>query len=97
MAVGPVAIVFIVNSEAEAISLANRSLYGLSASLWSKNIERAQELATQIEAGSVFINSFSKSDPRIPFGGTKLSGYGRELSIYGFSEFANIKTISINK
>lgn len=90
---GPVMAVIKADSEEHAIQLANNSQYGLGGSLWSRDIEKAQQLARGIESGSVFINGMTKSDPRLPFGGIKNSGYGRELSHYGIKEFVNIKTI----
>ena len=90
---GPVASIIRCENVDEAIMLANDTEYGLGAALWSKNIERANQLARQIDAGSVFINGNVASDARLPFGGTKKSGYGRELGIYGIREFTNIKTI----
>jgi succinate-semialdehyde dehydrogenase/glutarate-semialdehyde dehydrogenase len=90
---GPVASVIKVNSEEEAIAVANDTKFGLGASLWTSNIEKAKEFASKIDSGSVFINGMVKSDPRLPFGGVKLSGYGRELSHYGIKEFVNIKTV----
>ena len=87
---------FKVSTEDEAISLANLPNYGLSSSIYSKDIKKAEKLAEEIEAGAVFINQFSKSDPRLPFGGVKRSGYGRELAEEGIKEFSNIKLISIN-
>lgn len=92
---GPVAIVIKVKNEEEAIFVANDTNFGLGASLWTKNISKAKKLASKIESGSVFINGMVKSDPRLPFGGIKLSGYGRELSHYGIKEFVNIKTVWI--
>jgi succinate-semialdehyde dehydrogenase/glutarate-semialdehyde dehydrogenase len=92
---GPVAAVTRVGSVEEAISMANATRYGLGANLWTKDIERAKRLAGRIEAGSVFINGMVASDPRLPFGGVKRSGYGRELSEFGIREFSNIKTIWI--
>lgn len=94
---GPVAPVIIANDDEDAIRLANDTSYGLGASIWSKNIKKANNLAKEIEAGSVFINGMVKSDPRLPFGGIKLSGYGRELSEEGIKEFLNIKTIWCSK
>ena len=73
----------------------NNNQYGLSASIWSKDIMKAKEISNQIESGAVFINNMSKSDPRLPFGGIKNSGYGKELSNYGIKEFVNIKPISV--
>jgi succinate-semialdehyde dehydrogenase/glutarate-semialdehyde dehydrogenase len=90
---GPVASVTRVRSEEEAVRLANQCPYGLGASIWSGDSGRAERLAPEIEAGSVFINGIVKSDPRLPFGGIKLSGYGRELAAYGIKEFVNIKTV----
>jgi len=92
---GPVAAIIKVSDEEEAIKVANDSKYGLGASIWTKDTERAQELAKRIEAGNVFINKIVKSDPRLPFGGVKRSGYGRELSYHGIKEFVNIKTIVV--
>ncbi|MHB2156012.1 NAD-dependent succinate-semialdehyde dehydrogenase [Calditrichota bacterium GD2] len=90
---GPVAAIIPVQDEDEAIAVANDSPFGLGASLWTKNIEKGKTLAREIRAGAVFINGMVKSDPRLPFGGIKKSGYGRELSHYGIKEFVNIKTV----
>ncbi len=90
---GPVAILIKAENEQQAIELANDTPYGLGSSVWSKDIERARTLADQIEAGATFINSLVRSDPRVPFGGTKQSGFGRELSSHGIREFTNIKTL----
>ncbi|MCF8260001.1 MAG: NAD-dependent succinate-semialdehyde dehydrogenase [Melioribacteraceae bacterium] len=92
---GPVAAIIEAENEEHAISLANDSEFGLGASLWTKNISNAKKLAQHIETGSVFVNGLVKSDPRLPFGGVKKSGYGRELSDYGIKEFVNIKTVWI--
>jgi succinate-semialdehyde dehydrogenase/glutarate-semialdehyde dehydrogenase len=92
---GPVAIMIRAEDENDAIRIANDSQFGLGASLWTTNIDKAKGLAKQIEAGSVFINGLVKSDPRLPFGGIKISGYGRELSHYGIKEFVNVKTVWI--
>lgn len=92
---GPVSAIIPVEDENEAIAVANDSRFGLGGSLWSKDIKRAEKLARRIESGAVFINGMTKSDPRLPFGGIKKSGYGRELSHYGIKEFVNIKTIWI--
>ncbi len=90
---GPVASLIKAKDEEDAIRIANDSPFGLGASLWTSSITKAKELARKIESGSVFINGMVKSDPRLPFGGIKNSGYGRELSHYGIKEFVNIKTV----
>ena len=92
---GPVAAVIRAKDEADAVRLANDSTFGLGASLWTEDRVRAERLAAQIEAGSVFVNGVVKSDPRLPFGGIKRSGYGRELSEYGIREFVNVKSVWI--
>lgn len=92
---GPVASLIKAKDEEDAIRIANDSQFGLGASLWTSNITRAKELSSKIESGSLFINGMVKSDPRLPFGGIKNSGYGRELSHYGIKEFVNIKTVWI--
>src|SRR5216117_914224 len=90
---GPVAAVVRAKDEADAVRLANDSAFGLGASLWTRDRARAERMAAQIEAGSVFVNGLVKSDPRLPFGGIKRSGYGRELSEFGIREFVNIKSV----
>ena len=92
---GPVAAIIRAKDNDDAIKIANDSAFGLGASLWTTNINLAKEYAHKIESGSVFINGMVKSDPRLPFGGVKISGYGRELSDYGIKEFLNIKTVWI--
>ena len=92
---GPVASLLRAKDETEAISIANDTNYGLGAALFTSDIKHAEKLAANIETGSVFINGMVKSDPRLPFGGIKSSGYGRELSHYGIKEFTNIKTVWI--
>ncbi len=92
---GPVAMVFRVKNLDDAIALANNTPFGLGASAWTQNPQQQQKLIKEIEAGAVFINGLVKSDPRLPFGGIKRSGYGRELSIEGIQEFVNIKTVWI--
>lgn len=92
---GPVAVVYSVRDEDEAVRLANATRFGLSASVWSRRPERA--LARHLEAGAVFVNGIVTSDPRLPFGGIKKSGYGRELSHFGIREFTNIKTLCVGQ
>ena len=83
--------------EADAIRLANQSRYGLGSALWTQDADKADRLARQLQAGSVFINGLMRSDARVPFGGVKLSGFGRELSDVGMKEFVNIKTVWIDR
>ena len=92
---GPVAAVLRVRDAEEAVRVANDSAYGLGASLWTRDLRAGEALARKIESGSVFVNGMVASDPRLPFGGVKRSGYGRELSSYGIKEFVNIQTIWI--
>ncbi|MBP9762299.1 NAD-dependent succinate-semialdehyde dehydrogenase [Patescibacteria group bacterium] len=92
---GPVASVIRAKDTDDAIRLANDNRFGLGSSLWTKDLERAKQLAPLIRAGSVFVNGMVKSDPRLPFGGTGVSGYGRELSSWGLYEFMNVKTVWI--
>jgi succinate-semialdehyde dehydrogenase/glutarate-semialdehyde dehydrogenase len=92
---GPVASVLRVADEDEAVTLANASDFGLGAAVWTRDTERARDMSRAIDAGAVFINGMVASDARLPFGGIKKSGYGRELGSYGILEFTNIKTIWI--
>ena len=90
---GPLASIITVKNEMEAIELANTSRYGLSASIWTNDLDRAASLAKEIEAGAVFVNSLVRSDVRWPIGGVKKSGYGRELAEIGIKEFMNAKSV----
>jgi succinate-semialdehyde dehydrogenase/glutarate-semialdehyde dehydrogenase len=91
---GPVASVIKVKNEQEAVYIANDTDFGLGAAIFSKDVNHAEKIgATELKAGCCFINHLVKSDPRLPFGGIKQSGYGRELSQYGIKEFVNIKTM----
>ena len=90
---GPVASVFIVKDDIEAIKIANDTRFGLGASVWTQNNKRANQLIEELESGLVYVNSKVTSNINLPFGGTKMSGYGRELSSYGIKEFVNIKTV----
>jgi succinate-semialdehyde dehydrogenase/glutarate-semialdehyde dehydrogenase len=94
---GPLASVIYVEDEVAAVEVANKNRYGLGASVWTSDLEKGEFIARQIESGSVFVNALMKSDVRLPFGGVKKSGYGRELSFIGIKEFVNVKSISINK
>ena len=92
---GPAAPIYIVDDEAEAIRVANDTGFGLGASIWTDGTEKARSMARKVESGIVNINHQVRSDPRMPFGGVKESGIGRELSHYGLKEFVNIKSVQI--
>ena len=93
---GPVAAIISAKDEADAIRVANDSVFGLGAAVFTQDLAKGERIAaTELEAGCCFVNSFVKSDPRLPFGGIKESGYGRELSHYGIKEFVNIKTVFV--
>ena len=93
---GPVASIISVSDKKEAVKVANQSQYGLGASIWTQNRKTGEQMAAQIESGAVFVNAIVRSDPRLPFGGIKKSGYGRELSRQGILEFVNQKTVWID-
>lgn len=92
---GPVAATITVKNEREAIDLANQNRYGLGASVWTSDPQRGERVAREVESGCVFVNSLMRSDQRLPFGGIKKSGYGRELSELGIKEFTNAKTVYV--
>jgi succinate-semialdehyde dehydrogenase/glutarate-semialdehyde dehydrogenase len=92
---GPAAAMFRARDADDAVTLANSSRYGLGGNLWTRDVARAERLATRLESGNVFINGMTASDPRLPFGGVKKSGLGRELSVFGIREFVNVQTVWI--
>ncbi len=92
---GPVAIVIRAHHEEDALRIANASHFGLGSSVWTRDSARGEALARRVQAGACFVNGMVKSDPRLPFGGTKASGYGRELSHHGMHEFLSVKTVWI--
>jgi succinate-semialdehyde dehydrogenase/glutarate-semialdehyde dehydrogenase len=91
---GPVAAIITAKDEAHAVRLANQSEYGLGAAVFTRDLEKGERLAREeLQAGACFVNDFVRSDPRLPFGGIKDSGYGRELSSHGIREFVNVKAV----
>ena len=93
---GPVAAIIEAKDEKDAMRIVNDSIYGLGGGIISKDRKRAEKLAeTELQAGNCFVNDFVHSDPRLPFGGIRQSGYGRELGSFGIREFVNIKTVYI--
>jgi succinate-semialdehyde dehydrogenase / glutarate-semialdehyde dehydrogenase len=92
---GPVAAIINARDEADAISIANDGIFGLGAAVFTRDIARGERVARELEAGCTFVNALVASDPRLPFGGIKESGYGRELGSYGIKEFVNIKTVYV--
>jgi succinate-semialdehyde dehydrogenase / glutarate-semialdehyde dehydrogenase len=93
---GPVASIIAARDEQDAIRIANDSRFGLGTAVFTRDVERGQRIARELEAGSTFVNGLVASDPRLPFGGIKMSGYGRELGAFGIREFMNIKTIVVS-
>jgi succinate-semialdehyde dehydrogenase/glutarate-semialdehyde dehydrogenase len=93
---GPTAVILRARDAGAAIEMANDTVYGLGADLWSCDLERAQAIAPLLEAGNVFVNGTTISDPALPFGGVKQSGYGRELSVWGIREFTNVQAVSVS-
>ena len=93
---GPVASLFRARNAEDAVRIANESRFGLGASAWTNDAGERDQLINELETGMVFINRMVASDPRLPFGGVKQSGYGRELGHFGIREFTNIKTVSIS-
>jgi succinate-semialdehyde dehydrogenase/glutarate-semialdehyde dehydrogenase len=94
---GPVAVIIRAADEGEALHIANSTVYGLGAAVFTQDADRGERIARhELDAGACFVNDFVRSDPRLPFGGTKASGYGRELSLEGLLEFVNVKTIWVN-
>ena len=92
---GPLAAIITVRNEEEAVALANQTRYGLGATVWTQDLKTGERIARRLDSGSVLVNALMRSDVRLPFGGIKKSGYGRELSEFGIKEFVNVKTISI--
>jgi succinate-semialdehyde dehydrogenase/glutarate-semialdehyde dehydrogenase len=93
---GPVAAIIGAQDESDAIRIANDSSFGLGAAVFTRDVERGERIARdELEAGACFVNAFVKSDPRLPFGGIKESGYGRELAAFGIREFVNVKTVYV--
>ena len=90
---GPIAPIITVEDENEAMKIANDSKYGLGASIWTQDLDKAEKLSRAVESGIVTVNNVVVSDPRVPFGGIKNSGFGRELSKFGMLEFVNIKSV----
>ncbi len=90
---GPVAPIIVADDDMHAIKLANDSQYGLGASIWTEDLDKAEKFSRMVQSGIVSVNNMVASDPRVPFGGVKKSGFGRELSRYGMLEFVNIKSV----
>ena len=92
---GPVAAIIEAKNEDDAVRIANDTIFGLGAAVFTKDAARGERIARALEAGSTFVNSAVASDPRLPFGGIKESGYGRELGVFGIREFVNVKTVCV--
>ena len=93
---GPVAAIVAAQDERDAIRVANQTVFGLGAAVFTRDVERGERIARhELDAGSCFVNAFVRSDPRLPFGGIKESGYGRELAAFGIREFVNVKTVYV--
>jgi succinate-semialdehyde dehydrogenase/glutarate-semialdehyde dehydrogenase/succinyl-CoA reductase len=90
---GPVAPIMLADDDMDAMKIANDSQYGLGTSIWTEDLEKAEKLSRMVHSGIVSVNNVVVSDPRVPFGGVKNSGFGRELSRYGMLEFVNIKSV----
>ena len=93
---GPVAAIIGARGESDAIRIANDTAFGLGAAVFTRDVARGERIARdELEAGACFVNGFVRSDPRLPFGGVKASGYGRELAMHGIREFVNAKTVYV--
>jgi succinate-semialdehyde dehydrogenase/glutarate-semialdehyde dehydrogenase len=92
---GPVAAILKATDEADAVRIANDSVFGLGGAVFTRDAARGERVARSLDAGATFVNSLVASDPRLPFGGIKESGYGRELGVFGIREFVNIKTVYV--
>ena len=92
---GPVASILRVKDDAEAVRVANDTTFGLGGSVWTRDVDRGDRIARQLQVGAAFVNAIVRSDVRLPFGGTKRSGFGRELAEHGIHEFMNIKSVYI--
>jgi len=94
---GPVASVLRAKDEADALRIANDTAFGLGASVWTRDLARGEALARAVRAGACFVNTMVRSDVRLPFGGTKTSGYGRELAEHGIREFMDLQTVYVDE